>query len=281
MAQARKTSFKKGAAKETPVEEAEVVGNDNTEIVESGGSYLPSTSGEGEYEQSDLVYPRLGTMHKTSKLVESDDEDTPAAFKFLDVVVNNEVRVANPNNAAKIVVLAFRKVWEENIPWGSDEKARTFPTKAAAIAAGLSVEWGDSGNKDEDEPGAKPKLTALAMVKFPEHAVGRADEDDEDMDLSVNFPYAFEKEDHPEGAESEFGQYAVVLWEMGGSAYNSTAKPIITANQTATVAGHIEKCVWSLKTRKKVFAGNTFTQHVFKRTGSTSEAFQKWAKSLL
>jgi hypothetical protein len=157
----------------------------------------PATGLTGEWSGADIQIPRLSLVQKSGTLA---DEFPKGAF-----VYNREVVIGDGDSPFKLTVLTARKYYQEDIPFGESENLpRIFDRLEDARAAGFTLEW------DSDLPRVK-----------------------EAADLVVLIPI------HAEHASFKFGgqSYARALWTLVSSAYNSAAKPIVTA----AVCGHLRE----------------------------------------
>jgi len=172
---------------------------------------------EGELDSSDLKFPSLKVVIPPGPLSQT--------FEAGAFILSGELPLSDPNGSIEVTFLRIKKEYEENIEWGSDERARIWQTEAAVRADGLWLEW----NNDEKPP-VSPVARALVVIKNP------------GLDDAPEFMHEFEGE-----------TYAIALMNMKGTMYTKLAKPIFTAAQFNLRNG-IHFGSWKL-TSKEVKAG--------------------------
>ena len=158
----------------------------------------PPTIGlTGEWGTKDIQVPRLSLVQKSGTL--ADD------FPKGSFVLNKELVIGDGNHPFVLTVLSARKYYQEDLPFGeSDELPRIFDRLEDARAAGFTTDW------DSNQPRVKEAADLIILIPVPEDR--------------ASFHYQ--------------GQgYSRALWTLVSSAYNSAAKPIVTA----AVCGHLRE----------------------------------------
>lgn len=158
----------------------------------------PPVSGlTGEWSAGDIQIPRLSLVQKSGTLA---DEFPKGSFVF-----NKELVIGDGNTPFEMTVLSARKYYQEDLPFGeSDELPRIFEHLEEARREGFTTEWN----------------TNLPRVK-------------EAADLIVLIPVP---QDYASFEHAGKG-YCRALWTLVSSAYNSAAKPIVTAG----FCGHLRE----------------------------------------
>jgi len=149
--------------------------------------------GSGEFTKDDIIMPELKLSQGAGAL-----GDWPKG----QLVVDAEFEVDKP---AEITVLSYKKRYVEYIPYGSGETSRFFDSEAEVVEAGLSIKWGDNGER--------PSANALMDTMICIHGGPDAD--------PAQFPYEFKG-----------GRYLFCIWRIKGTSYDAAAKVIITADST-------------------------------------------------
>lgn len=132
--------------------------------------------------------------------------------------------------AVEITIIKAEKKYVEETEYGSDEFGQVFETAAEAQAAGLSTEWGPSGEK----PQVLPQVLAMILIKKPEGV----DPDE--------FPI--------EGPDGNL--YAVALWRIAGTAYGLVR--VITGAQRTRLKDGLHTGTFLVAARKEVGKKNTY-----------------------
>ena len=168
-------------------------GADTVQQVSPTAVLSPAVGGgiTGDLDASDISFPRLQIVQGMGNLSEH--------FKKGEIVLDGESCIhSEGSDPVEFTVVRIGKLFEENIDWDAGEIPRIL-SKADAVAAGGSFEWGQNG----EQPDWKPIADALICIKG----------DDEEV-----FPF-------------EYGgsNYAFALWRIKGTAYKRAAVPIFTA----------------------------------------------------
>lgn len=173
--------------------------NDETQLAEREttgtlATVEDSSSGiQGEISQSDIRLPRINIVQKMS--------ETAATFRFGDVIFEKSIKLGDPTHPVEVTVLRLKKQYQQDLPYGSEERPLVFDRADEVKAAGGSVIRGSDNYFSE-----------IAHVQL---AV-KAPEDITEDQLEL-FPYQFNGVD-----------YAMAVITVGRSAYSTFAKPIIT-----------------------------------------------------
>ena len=113
----------------------------------------------GYIDQSDLHRPRLELSQSVGPLME-------AGFPPGQVILAQEEALwAEGYDPIEVTFLAGRKQFVEDVPYGSDQKARYFDTPEEVKAAGLWTTW-----QNDEKPPVYPMLTYVAIIKKPHYA---------------------------------------------------------------------------------------------------------------
>lgn len=271
-----KTPKSEDAVASASVTDAEVLLPEGGESAPAEGvdsSLAPrSPEAEGDFSAGDIQWPRLAFAAKTSKVVEEEK------FKFLDIVLNHEVRVGSPTESCELTVIGMRKYFEENVPFEEKRFPQKWPTEAAANAAGFTTRW-----INNVKPDASEKLVAAVLVKCPPHAAGPAGASD--FDPLVQFPLEYEgagETDEEREKDPARGSYALCMFEMKGAMYTAAAKPLITALTSERFKRlGIQAARFKMKSAKKTHGQFTYAVAVININSINSDAFVEWAKTLL
>ena len=109
----------------------------------------------GEIEQGDIVIPRISIVQNVGELGE--------LFEAGQIVLNKETALSPEGKDIELTVLSVRKVFQENIPFDSEERPATYNTLEEVKAVGGSIEWGINGEK----PSFLPVLHTQVLIKAP------------------------------------------------------------------------------------------------------------------
>jgi len=221
--------------------ETTVLAEASGEIVEgSPTSLLTPTVNDtitGDLDASDISFPRLQIVQGMGNLSEN--------FKKGEIVLDGESSIySDGSDPVEFTVVRIGKMFEENINWDDGEIPRIL-TKAQAVEAGGSFEWGANG----EQPDWKPIADALVCIKGEDPEV---------------FPF-----DH------ESGNYAFALWRIKGTAYKRAAVPIFTAARMYYRDG-LQKGTFLLSTDKAVFGGKTVHVPKIRRGNRNTDEFTEW-----
>jgi hypothetical protein len=147
----------------------------------------------------------------------------------------------------KITLLASRKQFIEDVPYGSQQEQRTFNSPQEVKAAGLWTEW-----HDNTPPPVFPRLTCVALIQKPDY---------------VESSEAF-------GIELAGNLYAIAEIRWDGAAYSRAAKTVLTA-ASGLLAKGLHRGAWSYSCERAKLKVNTVTVPVIKFAGMHSEEFLK------
>lgn len=199
-------------------------------------SAMPIKEFEGEIETSDFAIPSFKTVQSIGPLSES--------FEAGCFVVGGEFPISNPGGDVELVVIRAKKYFEQNIPWGSDERALTAATLEEVKAMGGWTDW-----RDQQRPPFSPVLMCLVAILQPEGA-----------------------EDSPFNIETEHGKWGLFVWKLKSTSYTSAAKPILTEIpllQSRSVP--IASQVWNVNCVREERGGNLVWVPKVKRAGTLPE----------
>lgn len=200
----------------------------------------PPTSGlTGEWGVRDIQIPRLSLVQKSGTLA---DEFPKGSYVF-----NKELVIADGQKSFELTVLQAKKYYQEDLPFGeSEELPRIFERLEEARAAGFTNEW------DTDKPRVKEAADLVVLVPVP-------------LDY----------------ATLEFGGkgYTRALWTLISSAYNSAAKPIVTA----AVCGHLRAGVflggWDVTSQLRSTQRHSWYVPVVRAKGHHAKPFAEFLKA--
>jgi hypothetical protein len=200
----------------------------------------------GPIDQSDIYRPRLELSQSVGPLME-------AGFTPGQIVLAKEHAIwAEGYDPLKITLLASRKQFIEDVPYGSGIEQRTFNSPNEVKAAGLHTEW-----YDNTPPPVFPRLTCVALIEKPDYV-----EDCEafNMELQGNL-------------------YAIAELRWDGAAYSRAAKTVLTAASGILGKG-IHRGYWSYSCERAKLKVNTVTVPVIKFEKMHSEEFIKTLSDL-
>jgi hypothetical protein len=192
----------------------------------------------GEISRSDIQLPYLSIVQKTSDLADN--------FKSGSVVFAKEVQLAPPGQPCEVIILKLAKLYEEEIPYGTeDARPQIFASIKDARAAGFDETYG-----------AEKRVVTRG-----------------DMDVLVKAPATFANPVHETMFSFEAGgaKYALARWTVRKGAYKTTAGAIITALQLGSALKEgIWAATWNLTVNTESNAKNTWYQPYLKISGKTS-----------
>lgn len=200
----------------------------------------------GPIDQSDIYRPRLELSQSVGPLMD-------AGFAPGQIVLAKEHAIwAEGYDPLKITLLASRKQFIEDVPYGSGQEQRTFNSPVEVKAAGLWTEW-----HDQTPPPVFPRLTCVALIEKPDFVEGTE---------------AF-------GIELLGNLYAIAEIRWDGAAYSRAAKTVLTAASGILGKG-LHRGVWNYSCERAKLKVNTVTVPVIKFGGFHSEEFIKAVSDL-
>tara|TARA_R110000868_G_scaffold73521_2_gene213169 strand:+ start:4228 stop:5205 length:978 start_codon:yes stop_codon:yes gene_type:complete len=178
---------------------------DNTDAMPTDDTPFEMGRVSGEVDTvSDLTRPRLEFVQSVGPLCE-ELGFTPGQIVFAKEALLWETDCV----PLRIAVIAAKKRYVENLPYGSDDMPRMFNTIEEVREAGLWLEW--QGN---EAPPVAAILTALILIEKPDNV---------DSDL-----FTLEANDR---------LYAMAEWRIAGSAYKVAGRYLMTAERTSLKNG--------------------------------------------
>jgi len=200
----------------------------------------------GPIDQSDIYRPRLELSQSVGPLME-------AGFAPGQIVLAKEHAIwADGYDPLKITLLASRKQFIEDVPYGSGQEQRIFNSPQEVKAAGLHTEW-----YDNTPPPVFPRLTCVALIQKPDYVEGCE---------------AF-------GLEVQGNLYAIAELRWDGAAYSRAAKTVLTAASGILGKG-LHRGIWNYSCERAKLKVNTVTVPVIKFAGMHSEEFVKAVSDL-
>ncbi|MAT87242.1 MAG: hypothetical protein CL532_01645 [Aestuariivita sp.] len=227
--------------------------NAATEVAEASGEIIdgspvtalaqtaPGANLIQDLDESDFDFPRLTILQGISRLAQEED------FSAGDIVLDQQYKLDKP---IEFTVLRMGKLFEENVDWDSGEIPRVL-SKAAAVEAGGSFEWGHDGSK----PDWMPVADAFIAIRG------------EDPEI---FPFEF----------GDGMNVAFALWRIKGVAYKRAAVKMFTAFRTYYRDG-FSSGTFSLTTSTDKFNGKTVVVPQLKKGTANDEEFREWLATLI
>ncbi|MAK37265.1 MAG: hypothetical protein CMC15_14015 [Flavobacteriaceae bacterium] len=197
----------------------------------------------GDIDRSDILIPSIQMVHKTSQLAELH---TPGSW-----VLNQEELLSDGSTPFKLVVLKFRKYYEEDIPYGDERQARVADTIQQVTEMGGTTQW---NNETNEPPSFNGTGEAIVLVEGKNEAV---------------FPHEFE----------DGRRFAMARWIMRKSAFKKAGRKIITDAHLKLTDG-LEWGLWELSSGKAQAGPNKYFVPVLTLKDRNSEEFAKWANEL-
>ncbi|NOS67035.1 MAG: hypothetical protein HOO67_01565 [Candidatus Peribacteraceae bacterium] len=215
----------------------------------------------------DIILPRINIVQKVGDLSEIFNPGEIVLKQSL--VIHSPGKPGTPGDAPlSIVVLGFKKTqFAEKVAGGAQGILAHTEQEIAKHGGTLDYkEWQASEAAAKAGQGKALRLfqrlaTALVLVEKPTQV---ADAD------HIEFPY-----------ECEGKYYALVLWSMKGTAYTHAAKAMFTARKIGHLRSGYSKNAWTLTTKSEKFGDNYAFVPVVKAGPKTSEAFGKFALTVL
>jgi len=195
----------------------------------------------GPVDSSDIYRPRLELSQSVGPLMD-------AGFAPGQIVLAKETAIwAEDYEPLKLTLLASRKQFIEDVPYGSGQEQRTFNSPVEVKAANLWTEW-----HDQTPPPVFPRLTCVALIQKPEYV-----EDDTHfgIDLLGNL-------------------YAIAEVRWDGAAYSRAAKTVMTAGSGILAKG-LHRGSWNYSCERAKLKVNTVTVPIMKFAGLHNEEFVK------
>jgi hypothetical protein len=228
-------SFKDALAKAETTEEQTVV-TQTPAIMENKALAVPleETDMEGEIVRSDIRLPRVNIVQKVGDL---SNLFTPGSILF-----NKEVVLTAGKTPVEVVPLRLKKVYQQDLPYGSEETALVFEKAEDVRLSGGSLQWGDDNY-----------YTEVAHVQV---AIIKPDECPEE--LEPLFPF-----------EHDGKMYGCAMWTLKGSAFTSAGRTLITARTTLLREG-LHTGRFMLSTELKKNTKNSWYAPILKFAGRNS-----------
>ena len=193
----------------------------------------------GPIDQSDIYRPRLELSQSVGPLMD-------AGFAPGQIVLAKEHAIwADGYDPLKITLLASRKQFIEDVPYGSGQEQRIFNSPQEVKAAGLHTEW-----YDNTPPPVFPRLTCVALIEKPD----------------------FVEESEAFGIELLGNLYAIAELRWDGAAYSRAAKTVLTAASGILGKG-LHRGIWNYSCERAKLKVNTVTVPVIKFAGMHNEQF--------
>ena len=192
----------------------------------------------GPVEQSDIYRPRLELVQSVGPLFES-------GFTIGQIVLAKEETIWGEGyDPLKITLLAGRKQFVEEVPYGSDQQQQYFNNVAEVKAAGFWTEW-----HGEEAPPVFPRVTYVALIEKPDY---------------VDSPLF--------GIELGDKLFALSEIRWDSAAYSRAAKPVLTA-ESGILAKGLHLGFWNYSAKREKLKVNTTTVPVLKFGGFHSPEF--------
>lgn len=193
----------------------------------------------GPVDSSDIYRPRLELSQSVGPLMD-------AGFTPGQIVLAKESAIwAEGYEPLKVTLLASRKQFIEDVPYGGDQEQRIFNSPQEVKAAGLWTEW-----HDNTPPPVFPRLTCVALVEKPDF-----------VEDAAHF-----------GIELLGNLYAIAEVRWDGAAYSRAAKTVMTAGSGILARGLHRGC-WNYSCAREKLKVNTVTVPVIKFAGFHNEEF--------
>lgn len=213
----------------------------NDELVATSTASAAGIS--GDIDSEDIKFPLVQIVSGMGKL--SDVEGLSKG----DLVLDGEYKLNQP---ASITVIRLAKMYEENLPWGTDEIPRLVNSKAEVLELGGTLGWESGTGGERIPPTWKPMADALICIAC-------------DDEKSTYFPF-----------EHGDKKYAFARWKLRNTAYFSAATDIISAAGTYYRAG-LTTGTFELTTEKRAFkTGNTTYVPMIKKGETNTPEFKEW-----
>jgi hypothetical protein len=209
----------------------------------------------GEIDGTDLRFPKFQIVQGVGPLSEKED------FKKGDLVLNGEFRLSNGKDPVEIVVCQFGKMFEEVIPYSSEEIPRVVNTKQEVLQLKGSTEGYKDDSGTYHRATWRPIAETLIAIKAPK---GLSDEA-----RRMNFPF-----ESPDGSEWSFAK-----WMIKGVAYKFAAVEIITAAGMYYKAG-LRTGSFLITTKKEMFGPNAVMVPVVSKGHLNSAEMVSWLSTL-
>jgi len=200
---------------------------------------------EGELDQRDIRLPRFNTVNPTSKLC--TEQDFPAGA----IVFEKEVTLFEKGaDQLDTVVLRLKKVFQQKLPFDSEERPQVFDSSAEVEANGGTIKY----SKEAEEDGRFYQSVAhiVLAVRAPN-------------DLPAEEVYCF-------SYEHGGANWAVGVITVAGSSYTSFAVPVINKAYGALKATGLAGGLWGVSTEKRSNDKNTWYVPVAKFASVLTDA---------
>lgn len=182
---------------------------------------VPSQQVEGQLDSSDFEIPSLRLVQAIGPMSEK--------FEAGIFVLNGETPLCDAKGPIQLVVLRIKKDFEENVPFGSEERPRVFTTMQEVHEAGLHIDW-----IDNKKPPVSPRATVLVAIKRPDG-----------LEEDPSFPF-----EDPNG-----DSWALALWNLKSTGYTTAAKKFFTASEFS-LKNKLHYGVWDIHTSRENRGGN-------------------------
>lgn len=213
----------------------------NDELVATSTASAAGIS--GDIDSEDIKFPLVQIVSGMGKLSDVD------GLNKGDLVLDGEYKLSQP---ASITVIRLAKMYEENLPWGTDEIPRLVNSKAEVLELGGTLGWESGTGGERIPPTWKPMADALICIAC-------------DDEKSTYFPF-----------EHGDKKYAFARWKLRNTAYFSAATDIISAAGTYYRAG-LTTGTFELTTEKRAFkTGNTTYVPMIKKGETNAPEFKEW-----
>jgi hypothetical protein len=205
----------------------------------------PASGIEGELDQRDIRLPRFNVVNPTSKLC--TEQDFPAGAIVFEKEVTLFEKGADQLDA---VVLRLKKVFQQKLPFDSEERPQVFDSSKEVEENGGTVKY--SREAEEDGRFYQSVAHIVLAVRAPN-------------DLPAEELYRFS---HEHGGAN----WAVGVITVAGSSYTSFAVPVINKAFGALKNTGLASGIWGVGTEKRSNDKNTWYVPVAKFASVLTDA---------